>query len=125
MVKELGMPSSLASVKKSKLLVINFRTKRFKRVHKVIKTFFSSILNKNLRLTLSMKAFRCIRKMESIDNYLLCTKPKDLDSKYGEYLRTILLRKINDPEYRLPYILGTNRKERIKKYYRYLANKAG
>lgn len=61
--------------------------------------------------------------MGSIDNYILCTKPKDLDSKFGEYLRTIMLRKINDAEYRLPYVLGTNRKERIKKYYRYLHNK--
>jgi len=89
----------------------------------MVKTYFSKILNQNLRLTLSMKAYRCILKMESIDNYILCTKPKDLDSKFGEYLRTIMLRKINDPSYRLPYILGTNRKMRIKKYYRYLSNK--
>ncbi len=34
-----------------------------------------------------------------------------------------MLRKINDPSYRLPYILGTNRKLRIKKYYRYMWNK--
>ena len=61
--------------------------------------------------------------MDTFDNYILCTKPKDLDSNFGEYLRTIMLRKINDPAYRQPYILGTNRKERIKKYYRYLANK--
>lgn len=76
-----------------------------------------------MRFTISKKAERCITKMGSIDNYILCTKPKDLDSKYGEYLRTIMLRKINDPEYRLPYILGTNRKLRIRKYYRYLYNK--
>lgn len=46
---------------------------------------------------MSMKAFRCIRKMGSFDNYILCTKPKDLDSKFGEYLRELMLRKINDP----------------------------
>lgn len=60
-----------------------YRTKRFKRVHKIIKTFFSSIINKNLRLTMSIKAYRCIIKMGSIDNYILCTKPKNLDSKFG------------------------------------------
>ena len=67
--------------------LILLRTKRFKRVHKVIKYFHSNILNKNLRLRLSMKAYRCVLKMGSIDQYILCTKPKDLDSKFGEYLR--------------------------------------
>lgn len=45
---------------------------------------------------MSMKAYKTIIKMGSFDNYILCTKPKDLDSKFGEYLRTIMLRKIND-----------------------------
>jgi large subunit ribosomal protein L28 len=70
-----------------------------------------------------MKAYRCILKMGSVDNYILCTKPKDLDSKYGEYLRTIMLRKINDSSYKIPYILRSGRKERIKKYYRYLSDR--
>jgi len=76
----------------------------------VIKVFNSKVLEQNLRVTLSMKAYRCIKKMGSIDNYILCSKPKDLDSKFGEYLRTLMLRKINDPEYRLPYVLRSNRK---------------
>lgn len=58
--------------------------------------------------------------MGSFDNYILCTKPKDLDSKYGEYLRELMLRKINNPDFRIPYIIGTNRQLRIKKYQRYL-----
>jgi hypothetical protein len=118
------MRSSRASVRRSMLLYQFVRTKRFKRVHKVVKSFYSKVLEKKLRLTLSMKAYRCVLKMGSIDNYIMCTKPKDLDSKFGEYLRTIMLRKVNDPEYRLPYILGTNRRIRIKKYYRYLAHKS-
>jgi len=75
-----------------------------------MRVYFSKILNQNLRITMSMKAFRCIRKMGSFDNYILVTKPKDLDSKFGEYLRELMLRKINDPEYRLPYVLRTGRK---------------
>lgn len=58
--------------------------------------------------------------MGSFDTYILCTKPKDLDSKFGEYLRELMLRKINDPYFRIPYIIGTNRKPRIKKYQRHL-----
>lgn len=67
-----------------------------------------------------MKALRCIRKVGSFDQYILLTKPKDLDSKLGEYLRTLMLKKINDPEYRIPYIIGTKPVPKIKKYYRYL-----
>lgn len=123
MGKESDMLSNLVSVKKSIQILLILRSKKFKRVNKIIRVYHSKILNQNLRITMSMKAFRCINKMGSFDNYILCTKPKDLDSKFGEYLREIMLRKINDPEYRLPYILGTNRKLRIRKYYRYLYNK--
>jgi large subunit ribosomal protein L28 len=48
------------------------------------------------------------------------TRPKDLDSKFGEYLRTLMLRKINDPEYRIPYILRTKPRPIIKKYRRFV-----
>lgn len=58
--------------------------------------------------------------MGSFDTYILCTKPKDLDSKYGEYLRELMLRKINDPHFHLPYIIGTDRKMRTHKYDRHL-----
>lgn len=51
-----------------------------------------------------------MRKMGSIDMYILCTKPKDLDSKYGEYLRELMMRKINDPDYRVPYVLGSGKR---------------
>lgn len=78
------MLSNHASVKKSIFFSkIFYRSKKFKRVHKVVKYFQSTILNRKLRLTLSTKAYRTILKMGSIDNYILCTKPKDLDSKFG------------------------------------------
>ncbi len=83
--KESDMQFVHVSVKKS-IIFIYFsfhRHKVFKRVHKVTKTYYSKILNKNLRFVISMKAYRCIMKMGSIDNYILLTKPKDLDSKMG------------------------------------------
>jgi hypothetical protein len=49
----------------------------------------------------------------------LLTKPKDLDSKIGEYYRELMMRRINDPEYRLPYIIGSKRVEHIRQYRRY------
>jgi large subunit ribosomal protein L28 len=48
-------------------------------------------------MTTTMKALRCIRKVNGLDNYILMTKPKQLDSVYGEYLRRIMLKKLNDP----------------------------
>jgi large subunit ribosomal protein L28 len=51
------------------------------------KTYFSKILRKNLKITVSMKANRCIIKKGGIDKYLLETKPEVIDSKFGLYLR--------------------------------------
>jgi large subunit ribosomal protein L28 len=66
---------------------MEFRHKVFRRVHKVRKNLYSDILKKRIPTIVSKKADRTIKKMGSFDNYILCTKPKDLDSKYGEYLR--------------------------------------
>jgi len=51
------------------------------------KTYYSKILHKKLKLTVSMKANRCIKKKGDIDKYLLKTDPKKIDSKFGQYLR--------------------------------------
>ena len=105
--------------RKSKILFI-FRHKEFRRVNKIKRSFQSEILGQSIFTTVSSKALKTINKMGSFDNYILCTTPKNLDSKYGEYLRELMLRKINDPHFRIPYIIGTNRKLRIKKYQRHL-----
>ena len=55
----------------------------------------------------------------SLSSYILITPPKQLDSKIGEYYRTLMLRKINDPDYRIPYVLGSGTKNYIHKYQRY------
>lgn len=46
-------------------------------------------------------------KAGSLDNYLLRTKPKDIDSKFGLYLRGLIEKKKKDPEFEVPYIPGT------------------
>lgn len=68
---------------------------------------------------MSNKAYRCIKKAGSFDRYILITPPKQLDSKIGEYYRTLMLRKINDPDYRIPYVFGSGRKEKIRHHHRY------
>lgn len=65
---------------------------------------------------MSNKAYRCIKKAGSFDRYILVTPPKQLDSKIGEYYRTLMLRKINDPDYRIPYVLGSGKKEKIRHF---------
>jgi hypothetical protein len=37
----------------------------------------------------------------------------------GEYYRTMMMRKINDPTYRVPYVIGSGKVERIRKFHRY------
>ena len=53
-----------------------------------------------------MKARKCIIKAGSLDNYLLNTKPSDIDSKFGLYLRELIQKKKADPEFAVPYIKG-------------------
>ena len=54
-----------------------------------------------------MKARKCIIKAGSLDNYLLTTKPKYLDSKYGLYLKDLIRKKKFDPEFKPGFIIGT------------------
>jgi large subunit ribosomal protein L28 len=53
-----------------------------------------------------MKARKCIIKAGSLDNYLINTKPEDIDSKFGLYLRELIRKKKTDPEFAVPYIKG-------------------
>ena len=39
-----------------------------------------------------------IRVHGSFDNYILLTKPEKMVSMFGEYLRELMIRKINNPE---------------------------
>ena len=41
-------------------------------------------------MDITMKARKCIIKAGSLDNYLLQTKPENIDSKFGIYLRSLI-----------------------------------
>ena len=66
----------------------------------------SEILEQDFKLNISMKARKCIIKAGSLDNYLINTKPEDIDSKFGLYLRDLIKQKKADPEFAIPYIKG-------------------
>jgi len=61
------------------------------------RTFFSQILGMHLRVWVSMKARRTIMKRGSFDNYILKTKPEQLDSKFGLFIRQLMRQKQKDP----------------------------
>jgi large subunit ribosomal protein L28 len=75
----------------------------------------SDILNMSFKLEITTKARKCIMKAGSLDNYLLTTNPRDIDSKFGMYLRSLLKRKKVDPNFAVPYIKGTAKLPRSRK----------
>lgn len=78
---------------------ITYSDKRSRRAHRVncfAKTFYSKLLGKFFRVWVSMKAVRTMRKYGGFDNYILLTKPKNMFSLYGEYLRRVMIEKLND-----------------------------
>lgn len=80
------------------------------------KQYFSKVLQKNVTLHLTMKAIKCIIKYGSFDNYILLTKPKNMRSLFGEYLRKMMLEKLNNPDLTLKHcrIFGTTPDVRSK-----------
>ena len=70
------------------------------------RSFFSQILGINLRIWVSMKARRTIMKRGSFDNYIMQTNSKDLDSKFGIFIKEIMKKKQKDPKFKLPSIPG-------------------
>lgn len=69
------------------------------------KTFYSEILKKQMQIKVSTAAIKSIRKYGGFDNYVLLTKPSNMDSLYGEYLRTLMMTKLKEPEFKVPYIV--------------------
>ena len=71
------------------------------------KYFYSDVLDTTLRVWISMKARKCIMKQGSFDNYILNTRPKQIDSRFGIYIRDLMKQKLRNPEeFVLPYIPG-------------------
>ena len=54
-------------------------------------------------------------KAGSLDNYLLKTNPRDIDSRFGMHLRELIRAKKADPNFVVPYIKGTATLPRSRK----------
>ncbi len=85
------------------------------------KALYSEILGKKINIEVSTKALRCMRKYGGFDNYILLTKPSKMDSMYGEYLRALMYKKLNNPEFEVPYIVKSRPvdKKAHRKYYKF------
>lgn len=79
------------------------------------RTLRSDVLDQDFKLDITMKARRCIMKAGSLDNYLLNTKPQDIDSKFGLYIRDLIRQKKSNPEFVVPYIKGQANVPRTRK----------
>lgn len=79
------------------------------------RTLRSEILEQAFKMDITMKARKCIMKAGSLDNYLLQTKPADIDSKFGLHLRELIKRKQADPSFEVPYIKGSAKLPRSRK----------
>lgn len=73
------------------------------------RNLYSKVLDKTFRMEITSKAEKCMRKYGGFDNYILMTEPKNLDSKYGEYIRKLLLLKLNNEDFKVPYITRTKK----------------
>ena len=70
------------------------------------RTLHSELLGMNFRLWVSMRAWRTIMKRGSFDNYILNTSPKYLDSRFGVYLRNLMVQRQKNPSFKVPVIPG-------------------
>lgn len=85
-----------------------YSDKRHKRqyiVNAQLKKFTSDILGCELEILMTMHAARIVTKYGGIDNYILLRKEGDMQSIYGEYLREMMLRKLNDPSFQVTEVL--------------------
>lgn len=80
------------------------------------KRLYSETLDMHLNLWISMKTRKCIMKCGNLDNYLLNTKPKFLDSKMGLYLRSLIIEKKRNPDtFKMEYIPGSSTRKNTNK----------
>ena len=80
------------------------------------KKLHSDILEQDFKIWISMKTRKCIMKAGSLDNYILNTAPRFLDSKFGLFLKELIKSKKQSPEtFKMPYVPGTAITSRTKK----------
>ncbi|CAD8131294.1 unnamed protein product [Paramecium sonneborni] len=90
------------SEKSEYILIINrIRRSWYPIVQK--QTYKSLILSRRIHVKVTTKTMKCFRKAGSLDNYILLTKPQDQDFTYEEYLRKLMLTKIDAPLFELNF----------------------
>lgn len=62
-------------------------------------TYYSEILQRKFLINVSTKAKKTIRKYGGFDNYILLAKPDKMQSMFGEYLRRLMYKKLNEPDF--------------------------
>jgi ribosomal protein L28 len=91
--------------------------------HKTVRTLkpnvihpklYSSTLSKLLRIPITTTAFRRIRKVGGLDNYLLNTGNKTINSKLGMLIKNAIKNKIKDPNYTVPSFPKTSQTNKLK-----------
>jgi len=80
------------SQRKKRVFSMKYRIETMK-PNIVKKTLRSDILGQDFKIWITMKTRKCIMKHGSLDKYLLNTKPTYLDSKFGLYLKNIIMQK--------------------------------
>jgi large subunit ribosomal protein L28 len=72
---------------------------------------YSKILNKEIRVNITKHTVFLIKYYGSFDNYILCCPSKEMVSMFGEYLRKMMLIKINEPnlDFKNAQLFGTEK----------------
>lgn len=72
--------------------------KRWFKPNSQLRRFYSNILGKTFKIHTTTKAIKTIRKYGGFDNYILLCKPNKMESLFGEYLRRVMYKKLNNPD---------------------------
>lgn len=64
-----------------------------------LRYYYSEILQRNIRVQISVSLLRHIRFYGNFDNYILLSPPERMWSTFGEYLRLLMMRKLRDPSF--------------------------
>ncbi|CAG9328306.1 unnamed protein product [Blepharisma stoltei] len=90
------------------------KTKRTIKPNVFDKSLWSNILKRHLTISVSSTAWKKIKFAGGLDNYILKTDPKLVRSKFGETLKTYLQKKLEDPNWQVPYIKGSRQARKTK-----------
>lgn len=77
------------------------KSKRWFKPNTFKRSYHSKLLDKSFNIHVTTKALKTIRKYGGFDNYILLCKPEKMQSLFGEYLRRLMYKKLNNPEFDL------------------------